>query len=135
MSYLSTINLPKVTTVGHAAFDNCTALTTITLPEVVTVDDRAFYACAALTKADFGKVETLGEKTFYDDSALKTVILRNTETVCAIDSTAFNLCGDSFYIYVPAALLDSYTTTYSGSTYSYFNTKFRAIESYPSITG
>jgi hypothetical protein len=48
---LTSITLPNtVTTIGDAAFKECTSLTSITLPDsVTTIGQSAFYGCHSLT--------------------------------------------------------------------------------------
>ena len=102
----------EVTTVGKCAFYLCGNLVVADLPEVTSIDDSAFRECA-----------------------LTTLILRS-ETVASLGKTsAFNstpIASGTGYIYVPAALVDSYKTATNWSTYA---NQFRAIEDYPEITG
>ena len=98
---------------------------------VTNVGQYAFYDCTNLTQADFGNVTSIGAYAFSasssNQSTMKALVLR-TNTVCTLDgANALSHNLNNGYIYVPAALVDSYKTTRGWSTYA---TKFRALEDY-----
>jgi hypothetical protein len=139
---LATINFPKATYLGSYAFYNCDRIASFVLPEVKQVGSYAFASCDGLQSADLPKATSLGNNSFYLCFILKSVMLR-ANTVCALSNVnAFTKCyrilgtvdanynpnglADG-YIYVPAALVDSYK---AHSVWSNFSTQIRALESY-----
>lgn len=125
----------RVTTVGAYAFQNCSGLTSVSFPNVTSIGDYAFNAANKLAKADLPKVTSIGQHGFSAANALEALILRNTEKVCSLGSDAVSytkISSDSGYIYVPAALVDSYKAAANWQNYA---DQIRAIEDYPEITG
>lgn len=103
---------------------------------VTSVRKYAFYNCSSLATADFSAVTSIEDYAFQACSSLTTVILRNTAKVATLSTaSSFNdtpIKSGTGYIYVPAALIDSYKTATNWSTYA---NQFRAIEDYPDICG
>ena len=125
----------RVTTVGAYAFQNCSGLTSVSFPNVTSIGDYAFNAAHKLAKADLPKVTSIGQHGFSAANALEALILRNTEKVCSLGSDAVSytkISSGSGYIYVPAALVDSYKAAANWQNYA---DQIRAIEDYPEITG
>ena len=94
--------------VGFYTFYNCTNLTSVDLPVATSIRDSAFRSCKNLA----------------------SLILGNTENVCSIKSNTLantKIASGTGYIYVPAALIDSYKTASNWSTYA---NQFRALEDY-----
>ena len=95
----------------------------------------SFYNCTKLAKIDFDVLEEMKNADFYQCSALTAVIIR-TPAVCTMsDSNAFKstpIASGTGYIYVPAALVDSYKAATNWSVYA---DHIRAIEDYPDICG
>ena len=102
---------------------------------VTSIGLRSFAFCSALTKADFSAAKNIAASAFYDCSKLTALILRS-ETMCTLAHTnAFTgtpIASTTGYIYVPAALVDSYK---AATNWKSFSSKIRAIEDYPEITG
>lgn len=125
----------RVTTVGAYAFQNCSSLTSVSFPNVTSIGDYAFNAAHKLAKADLPKVTSIGQHSFSAANALEALILRNAEKVCSLGSDAVSytkISSGSGYIYVPAALVDSYKAAANWQNYA---DQIRAIEDYPEITG
>lgn len=125
----------RVTTVGAYAFQNCSGLTSVSFPNVTSIGDYAFNAAHNLAKADLPKVTSIGQHGFSAANALEALILRNAEKVCSLGSDAVSytkISSGSGYIYVPAALVDSYKAAANWQNYA---DQIRAIEDYPEITG
>ena len=125
----------RVTTVGAYAFQNCSGLTSVSFPNVTSIGDYAFNAAHKLAKADLPKVTSIGQHGFSAANALEALILRNAEKVCSLGSDAVSytkISSGSGYIYVPAALVDSYKAAANWKNYA---DQIRAIEDYPEITG
>lgn len=143
----------QITKIGSHAFHGCTALDTIECPNVIstesyvlagtgvtelrlgllkTVAANAFRNCSTLAVVDLPVCTAFGGYCFAHDTGLKTLILRS-ETICTNPGSMFYLattapiCSGTGYIYVPAALVDSYKAATNWSTYA---DQFRALEDY-----
>lgn len=124
-----------ITYIGIQAFMSCTALTSLKLPAVTSLGRSAFSGCTGLTKIDIGeKFATIDGGVFYGCSHLETLILRNTSAVVKLSYVAAlnnsGIASKTGYVYVPAALLDSYKTA---TNWVSFASQLRAIEDYPDI--
>lgn len=126
---LVTISLPAAITLD-SSFRDCAALTEMTLPAATTVGDLCFYNCTSLKKIDFYLVETLGYMVFTGCTALTTVIIRNTNSMCELDSGYSFPSGVSCY--VPSALLADYQADDAWIT---SGVTFATIEDNPDICG
>ena len=72
----SSIVIPdSVTTIGYAAFENCSYLASIELPSSLTkIGDYAFYSCTALASFDIPESTTyIGDSAFYGCTSLPSV--------------------------------------------------------------
>ena len=95
----------------------------------------SFMGCSNLEKIDFDVLEEMKNADFYQCSALTAVIIRSPAVCAMSDSNAFKLtpiASGTGYIYVPAALVDSYKAATNWSGYA---DQIRAIEDYPDICG
>lgn len=149
----------RVTSVGFNAFANCNNLVSAYFPEVTTIGTKAFNGCGKLERVEFPKLTTItaGDNFTYcyelkyvdlglaksipswclaNNKKLVTVILRKPDGVCTLAATNA-LSGSGVesgigYVYVPAAIVDSYKAATNWSTYA---AQIRAIEDYPEICG
>lgn len=64
---LTSISMPKVTTIGGWAFSGCSQLQYISIPNAISVGSYAFANCKELSAIDLRSVKELGEGTFYID--------------------------------------------------------------------
>ena len=136
---LVNVNLPLVTKIGYCGFYYCHALKNIYIPLVTTIENDAFQACRVLEMIDLPNVTSIGSRPFVNCYELKTVILRS-ETMCTLgqhNEPFYNtpIAKGTGYIYVPRALIDTYT---ADSVWSTFADQFRALEDYTvdgTITG
>ena len=160
-SYLTSVSFPNVTKIGGSAFESCTKLTSINFPKVIEIGTASFNSCNQLTSAifpnattintslsgafsfcarlvfvDLPKVTKIPKSCFNYATRLITLILRKTDAITALENiSAFNntpIKNGTGYIYVPAALLETYKTATNWVT---FAAQFRAIEDYPDICG
>lgn len=125
----------RVTTVGAYAFQNCSGLTSVSFPNVTSIGEYAFNAAHNLAFVDLPKAASIGNNGFSAANALETLILRNTEQVCTLGGDGLyytKIHSGQGYVYVPAALVDSYKET---ASWKYEADHIRAIEDYPEITG
>lgn len=133
---LVTVNLPNVTSLGSYAFYQCSGLVTIKLPKLTTVSTQTWYSCTKLQHADCGQLGNIPAQTFNACSALTELILRKTGSICSLSNVnGVNntpIGKGTGFVYVPAALVDSYK---AASNWSTFAAQFRAIEDYPEICG
>ena len=66
---LTSVNLPKATSIEYGAFDHCIALTSVNLPKAISISPEAFSACSSLTSLTFGSViENVFSRTFINAS-------------------------------------------------------------------
>ena len=124
-----------ITYIGIQAFMACSALTSLRLPAVKSLGRSAFSGCTGLTRIDIGeKFSTIDGGVFYGCFHLETLILRNPSTVVKLSYVAAlnnsGIASKTGYVYVPAALLESYKTA---TNWVSFATQIRAIEDYPEI--
>lgn len=128
------VNLPSVTTIGSYGFYQCSGMETVTLPKLTSVSTQTFYSCTKLQHADCGLLGNIPAQTFNACSALTELILRKTSAICTLSNVnAINntpIGKGTGYVYVPAALVDSYQ---ANSTWATFAAQIRAIEDYPEI--
>lgn len=133
---LKTVNFPVATSIGQQAFKQCIELTTVNFPRVETIWGSAFAQCTELTTADFSMVASIERQVFYNCQKLTALILRKSDSVCTLSGidafTSTPIDSKTGYIYVPAALIDSYKTATNWTKYT---DQFRAIEDYPDICG
>jgi hypothetical protein len=134
-SQLTTVNFPTATSIGANAFSSCSQLTTVNLPAATSIGTGAFRECSQLTTVNLPAATSIGAEAFYNCSKLTALILRNTEKVASYSSRpcyGTPIAKGTGYIYVPAALVDSYKAATGWSTYA---AQFRAIEDYPDVCG
>lgn len=133
---MTSVNAPKVTSLGTSAFFDCEKLRDVNFPLVTTIAPNCLYGCSALEKVDLVAVSYIGAHGFTLCESLTALILRRADTICtlvdeyALEATPIE--NGTGYVYVPAALVDSYK---AASNWSTFAAQFRAIEDYPEITG
>ena len=128
---LTSVDLPAVTSIGDFAIDGCSNLTSANLPAATSIGNSVFYFCVKLTSANLPAVTSIETSAFQGCLELTSLILRVTTQVCTLSSAnAFSntpIASGTGYIYVPAALVDSYKTATNWTTYA---NQFRALESY-----
>lgn len=122
--------------------------TKIIVPETVNVNNpNVFFGNTVLQFADLGKASQIHVQTLQgkgNQGVLDTLIMRSETvvTVNGISGTSYDMYplygtdvdDGTGYIYVPAALVDSYKND-SVNHWSEYANQFRAIEDYPDICG
>lgn len=120
----------SATSIGEYAF-YYSKLESVNFSKVTSIGESAFEGCRSLTSADFPAATSIGDYAFFQCTSLTSLILRATTQVCTLSGTdAFintHIASGTGYIYVPAALIDSYKTATNWTTYA---NQFRALESY-----
>jgi hypothetical protein len=99
---LTSVTIPNsVTSIGMFAFSGCTGLTSITIPNSVTsIRERAFYGCKGLTSVTIpNSVTSIGNSAFWDCTGLTSVTIPNSVTSIGID--AFSGCTGLTSIEIP----------------------------------
>lgn len=145
---LSAVDLPMATSLGNNSLSDCWKLETVNIPLVKTIGSNVFNACnSKLTKLDMPSVISIDSAAFTNCYSLVTLILRSDTVVELKADSVFNGCCHYLgttnathnpnglkdgYIYVPAALVDSYKVANRWSVYA---AQIRAIEDYPEICG
>ena len=83
-----------VTSIGTAAFLDCTGLTSITIPNSVTrIGFEAFYGCGSLTSVTIpNSVTSIGDVAFLDCTGLTSITIPNSVT--SIGQSVFHDCSD-----------------------------------------
>ncbi|MDR1955623.1 MAG: leucine-rich repeat domain-containing protein [Treponema sp.] len=113
---LSTVKMPKVTTIIHGAFSNLAKLTSVYMPEVQIIENSTspsggvFYKCVALTSVSMPKVQSIGNNAFYGCTGLSAITLGSIPPVLE-GSNVFKNAQLLSAIYVPAAAVTSYQNT------------------------
>lgn len=97
-----------------------------------TLPDRTFFNMANLKVVDLHKASRIGRYAFQNSPNFETLILRDTESIFDAANQDVLTTNTNYYVYVPAALLDTYK---AASNWSVAPERFRAIEDYPDITG
>lgn len=90
---LTSVTLPNtITTIGSAAFGNCSRLSTITIPNSVTsIGDGAFEYCSELTSITLSdSLTAINTWAFYGCTGLASITIPNSVTL--IDYDAFRNC-------------------------------------------
>lgn len=127
---LISFTAPKATSFGSSAFSNCDALKKVVLPSATTLSSSAFYDCPALEYVDLPVATSIAAAVFGTDKKLATLILRSNSMATLAATSALQgtaIANGTGYIYVPAALVDTYKSATYWSTYS---ARFRALEDY-----
>jgi hypothetical protein len=134
-SSLTTVNFPNLTTVDFGGLRYCSGLININMPALSSIDRYAFDGCKKLAKVDLPMAYGLYQYTFGNCTSLETLILRRS-TMCALNDVKAlyktPIANGTGYVYVPAALVDTYKSATNWSAYA---DQIRAIEDYPEITG
>lgn len=133
---LVSANLPNATTIGRDAFLNCTKLANLNVPNIVRLDaSSVFSGCSSLVSLDFYVLNYLNSNRCFSYN-FATLIIR-TASVCSLGTTiAFDGSGfASGYaggkLLVPRDLVESYKTTTNWSViWGYGHNRFLALEDY-----
>ena len=127
MSFVNTVEIIGDEALSASIIDR--SITRIADNIATKIGSSAFYGCTALTEVNLPAVTSL-ENNAFRNTAVTAAILRGA-TMCALANTyAFMgtpIASGTGYIYVPAALVDSYKAATNWSTYA---AQFRALEDY-----
>lgn len=132
---LTTINFPNCTSIGDLAF-YATGLTTVSLPKLSSMGSQCFGNISALSALDLpDTLLSIPATAFANSSNLATIILRASSVVTLANISAFNntpfasgKAGGT--LYVPQSLVTEYTLASNWSTIlGYTNNQIKSIES------
>ena len=151
-SALTTANFPNATSIGDSAFYGCNTLRTVDFSAVTSVGEYGIYQCNNLKKLilpnvtslakgaingnsllqmiDLYKVESIAASAFGNCLDLKTLVIRSASMSSIAHGSAIvntKIQSGTGYIYVPAALVDSYK---AATYWSIYAAQFRALEDY-----
>ena len=87
---LTSLSLPKATSIGSRSFQQNRNLVTINLPEVTTIDINAFQKCKMLKNVTIPKVTKIGDRAFDQCSLISLLNISNIEYL-----GNYALCGTS----------------------------------------
>lgn len=97
-SGLTSVYLPKATTIGNYAFQYCPELTDVNLPVATTIGDYAFFGCSNLSYVTMPLVTTIGDYAFsynYYRSSWKIKEL-DLSNVISLGESAFGCDGTTY---------------------------------------
>jgi hypothetical protein len=135
---IEAVSFPNVLTTGTNTFQQCTILKSVSMPSLTRVSNYMLYGCPLLARLEFPAATSIGAAAFQACTGLIALIFRKT-TLCKMENanalTRTPIADGTGYIYVPAALVNSYKAATNWSTYA---AQFRALEDYTvdgTITG
>jgi hypothetical protein len=98
----------SVTSIGVAAFADCTAVTSVTIPDsVMSIGDYAFADCNNLISVTIpDSVTSIGEDAFSYCTSLTSITI--PESVTSIGEYAFSNCSNLTSVTLPILFIDSY---------------------------
>ncbi len=110
----STLGGKPVTTIGRAAFYQCTGLTTVTIPNsVASIGIKAFSGCTGLTAVTIpNSVTGIGAQAFSACTSLTAVTIPNSVT--SIDFEAFSGCTGLTAVTIPKSVTSLNSRAFSG---------------------
>lgn len=98
--YLTELYAPELLTIGDDAFDSCTMLYTLDISKVEEIGAYAFYYCLSLTDVNLPNVKTLGVLAFFYATSLRNVNFEQLETI----GTAAFMSTNITSLHLPATL-------------------------------
>ena len=117
---LTSIAIPNsVTSIGTSAFQGCSNLTNIVIPNSVTsIGVAAFHNCSGLTSVTIPSgVTFINGNAFYGCRSLTSVTVKAL-TPPTLGDDAFDGTSSSLVIYVPSASVDAYKASSGWSDYA-----------------
>ena len=119
------------TTIGEAAFKDCSNLTSVTIPNsVTTIGRHAFDECSALTSVTIpNSVTEIGGYAFHNCRELTSVTIPNSVTEIRYD--AFAHCSALTSVTIPNSVTEIGDNAFSYCIYNHRTTKTN--QKYPSV--
>ena len=97
-SKLTTVSIPKLTSVGQNAFYGCTSLTSASFPVATSVGGNAFSGCTSLTSASFPVATSVGGNAFSGCTSLTSA---SFPVATSVGVNAFFGCTSLRYVSLP----------------------------------
>lgn len=133
-SGLKGVYFPELVSIGNYALQGVGCME-CDFPKVQTVGSNAFAWASDIQKVTFHCATEIAGSAFYYATNLAALIIR-TDSVCTLGNAnalgSTPIANGTGYIYVPAALVDSYKAATNWSIYA---AQIRAIEDHPEVTG
>lgn len=132
-SNLASVDFSNIVTVGGYIVADCPLIKHLRFPLATSVQNNAFANCRGLITAEFAQKVDISSYVFNNCTSLEAAIFRGTEMSTLSHAQTFagsKVAAGTGYIYVPAALIDTYKAATNWSNYA---NQFRAIEDYPEI--
>ena len=106
----------SVTSIGDAAFSNCSSLTSVTIPNRVTsIGGNAFRGCSSLTSVTIpNSVTSIGDYAFLNCSSITSVTIPNSVT--SIGGSAFRGCSSLTSVTIPNSVTSIGSGAFNGCT-------------------
>ena len=106
-----------VTEIGQGAFSGCSSISNdLNLPNIAKINTAAFQGCSSLHSVNIGSGCTRIQGSAFRGCSGLTSIVVNADVPPSLGSMAFD--GSTCNIYVPAASLETYKTTYPWNGYT-----------------
>lgn len=127
---LESASFPSATRFGTDVFNGCSALMSVNVSKCTDVTASMFYTCGTLPMIEFDSIAAIRKTAFASCLSLTALIIRGSSVGVLVNTNAFQatpIASGTGYIYVPAALIDSYKIATNWST---FANQLRALEDY-----
>lgn len=131
------LSFPALETITTYTFNEITTPTKVIMPRLKTAGNSSFRNSKGIVFADFAVCTKVDNLCFYFANGLKTLILRNTETMCTLQNTnAFTgteIAKGTGYVYFPRKFLNDNDATldYRQMTnWATFSAQFRVLEDF-----
>ena len=100
---LTSVSIPKATSIGGSAFKGCSSLTSVSFPNATSIGDSAFHSCSGLTSVSFPVATSIGTYAFSSCSGLTEVTDEFFPVVTSIGSYVFQNCSSLTKVSFPKA--------------------------------
>ena len=118
---LSQVSLPMCSYIGEAVFNECKSLSQISIPMCSYIGSYAFRSCGSLKQVSLPKCSYIGNYAFLFCYELNTITI-GYSGICSLNNiSAFEytqITSSTGDIYVPASLVNAYTSASGGKYYS-----------------
>ena len=106
-TYLASVSMTAVTSIGNLAFANCTSLVSASFPVCVSVGISSFSGCTSLTDIYLPLAETISTQTFNACSSLESIDLPSLTYIgseSSVGTRAFQNCTSLTSVSMPSLI-------------------------------